>query len=141
MPGQFLDSAPDTLPSLSASSSSICPHLAHLVALLIAAGILQLLLLPFALLMRKLRRTRQRPNLDSSWILNRQTRNRPPVQRHSRFHCLTLRSWQDPRRPVPRIEALPSTGECERRQALHSTSPQRPASIPPPKRQPIGSKM
>ncbi|TPV47652.1 hypothetical protein FJ661_20450 [Pseudarthrobacter phenanthrenivorans] len=45
------------------------PYLILFVLLLLAAGILQLLLLPFALLIRKLRRTRQRPAQDSSWIL------------------------------------------------------------------------
>jgi hypothetical protein len=50
------------------------PYLILLVALLIAAGILQLLLLPFALLVRKLRRTGPRPTTDNSWILNRSDR-------------------------------------------------------------------
>lgn len=45
------------------------PYLILFVLLLITAGILYLLLLPFALLIRKLRRTRPRPSQDSSWIL------------------------------------------------------------------------
>lgn len=45
------------------------PYLILLVLLLLAAGILQLLLLPFALLARKLRRNRPGPAPDSSWIL------------------------------------------------------------------------
>lgn len=45
------------------------PYLILLVLLLIAAGILHLLLLPFALLIRKLRRTKPRQTQDSSWIL------------------------------------------------------------------------
>jgi hypothetical protein len=51
------------------------PYLVLFVLLLIAAGILQLLLLPFALLIRKLRRTEPRPTQDSSsWILDRPDR-------------------------------------------------------------------
>lgn len=50
------------------------PYLILFVLLLIAAGILQLLLLPFALLIRKLRQTRPRPTQDSAWILNRPDR-------------------------------------------------------------------
>jgi hypothetical protein len=50
------------------------PYLILFVLLLIAAGILYLLLLPFALLVRKLRRTRPRPTEDSSWILTPQDR-------------------------------------------------------------------
>ncbi|MFF1254469.1 hypothetical protein ACFVYC_18515 [Pseudarthrobacter sp. NPDC058329] len=45
------------------------PYLFLLLLLLIAAGILHLLLLPFALLVRKLRRTEPQPTPDSSWIL------------------------------------------------------------------------
>ena len=45
------------------------PYLILFVLLLIAAGILHLLLLPFALLIRKLRRTKLRSTQDSSWIL------------------------------------------------------------------------
>lgn len=40
------------------------PHLLLFVALLLAAGILQLLLLPFALLIRKLRRKRHQSDQD-----------------------------------------------------------------------------
>lgn len=46
------------------------PDLILVVALLIAAGILQLLLLPFALLIRKLHRTTKRPDTDNAWILS-----------------------------------------------------------------------
>lgn len=53
------------------------PYLILLVLLLIAAGILHLLLLPFALLIRKLRRTRPRPTEDSSWVLT--PRDRQPA--------------------------------------------------------------
>jgi hypothetical protein len=47
------------------------PVIVLLGALLIAGGILQLVLLPFIALFKKLRR-RQEPDLDPSWILNRQ---------------------------------------------------------------------
>ncbi|MDQ0029950.1 hypothetical protein [Arthrobacter bambusae] len=46
------------------------PDLVLLVALLIAAGVLQLILLPFILLVRTLRR-RQDADTDSSWLLDR----------------------------------------------------------------------
>lgn len=47
------------------------PDLVLAVALLIAAGVLRLLSLPFALLFRKLRRAGPRQDPDSSWVLNR----------------------------------------------------------------------
>ncbi|WP_181365057.1 hypothetical protein [Arthrobacter sp. HMWF013] len=50
------------------------PYVILFVLLLIAAGILQLLLLPLALLIRKLRRTKTRSTQDSSWILDRPDR-------------------------------------------------------------------
>jgi hypothetical protein len=63
------------------------PYLILFVLLLIASGILYLLLLPFALLVRKLQRSRPRPTEDSSWILT--PRDRQPTdpirlpQRHT----------------------------------------------------------
>ncbi|WP_104046163.1 hypothetical protein, partial [Arthrobacter sp. ZGTC412] len=39
------------------------------VVLLIAGGVLQLLLLPFVILVRKLRRSRPKPDMDGSWLL------------------------------------------------------------------------
>lgn len=50
------------------------PYIILLVLLLIGAGVLQLLLLPFALVVRKLRRARPRPSQDSAWILDRPNR-------------------------------------------------------------------
>ncbi|MGF9648887.1 hypothetical protein AAIH32_12980 [Pseudarthrobacter oxydans] len=50
------------------------PYLVLFVLLLIAAGILQLLLLPFTLLVRNLRHIKPRPTQDSSWILDRPDR-------------------------------------------------------------------
>ncbi|MDQ0769118.1 putative membrane protein (Fun14 family) [Pseudarthrobacter defluvii] len=47
------------------------PVLALVVALLVAAGFLQLLLLPVAILVRKLRRSKPEPDTDGSWILGR----------------------------------------------------------------------
>jgi hypothetical protein len=55
------------------------PYFILFVLLLIASGILYLLLLPFALLVRKLRRTRPRPAQDNSWILTPD--DRPPTDR------------------------------------------------------------
>jgi len=49
------------------------PDIILIVALLIAAGVLQLLLLPLAFLVRKLRR-RTRPDDDASWLLDRTRR-------------------------------------------------------------------
>jgi hypothetical protein len=49
------------------------PYLVLFVLLLIAAGILELLLLPFAILVGKLRRTKPRPTHDG-WILDRPDR-------------------------------------------------------------------
>ena len=46
------------------------PDIILIVALLIVGGLLQLLLLPFALLVRKLRR-RTQPETDASWLLDR----------------------------------------------------------------------
>ena len=45
------------------------PVLALFVALLVAAGVLQLLLLPIAILVRRLRRTPSTSDTDGSWIL------------------------------------------------------------------------
>lgn len=45
------------------------PVILMFIALLIAGGVLQLLLMPFALLIRKLRR-RPPPDLDASWLLD-----------------------------------------------------------------------
>ena len=45
------------------------PVIAMVLVLLVAAGILKLLLLPFALLIRRLRRQRQEPDMDGAWIL------------------------------------------------------------------------
>lgn len=47
------------------------PVIVLLIALLLAGGILQLLLLPFIALFNKLRR-RQEADLDPSWLLDRQ---------------------------------------------------------------------
>ena len=47
------------------------PVLALFVALLVAAGVLQLLLLPIAILARRLRRTPFTSDTDGSWILGR----------------------------------------------------------------------
>ena len=47
------------------------PVLALFVALLVAAGVLQLLLLPIAILVRRLRRTPSTSDTDGSWILGR----------------------------------------------------------------------
>ncbi|GAC1376185.1 MAG: hypothetical protein NVSMB43_16210 [Pseudarthrobacter sp.] len=49
------------------------PDIILIVALLIAGGVLQLLLLPFALLVKRLRR-RPRPDMDPSWLLDRTRR-------------------------------------------------------------------
>jgi hypothetical protein len=46
------------------------PNIILIVALLIAGGMLQLLLLPFALLVRRLRQ-RPQPDTDASWLLDR----------------------------------------------------------------------
>jgi uncharacterized membrane protein (Fun14 family) len=46
------------------------PDIILIVALLIAGGVLQLLLLPFALLVKRLRR-RPQPDTDPSWLLDR----------------------------------------------------------------------
>lgn len=46
------------------------PVISLLVALLIAGGILQLLLLPFIALFKRLRR-RPQPDMDLSWLLDR----------------------------------------------------------------------
>lgn len=46
------------------------PVISLLVALLIAGGILQLLLLPFIALFKRLRR-RPQPDMDPSWLLDR----------------------------------------------------------------------
>ncbi|MEW1808424.1 hypothetical protein [Pseudarthrobacter sp. NPDC080039] len=51
------------------------PDIILLVALLIAAGLLQLVLLPFVFLVRKLRR-RPAADMDPSWLLDRQGRYR-----------------------------------------------------------------
>ncbi|GGH92146.1 hypothetical protein ACFFGR_04635 [Arthrobacter liuii] len=45
------------------------PVLALFVALLVAAGVLQLLLLPFVILLRKVRRSRPGPDTENSWML------------------------------------------------------------------------
>jgi uncharacterized membrane protein (Fun14 family) len=50
------------------------PVLLLFVALLVAAGVLQLLLLPFVILIRKLRRSSQEPDMDASWLLNQAQR-------------------------------------------------------------------
>jgi uncharacterized membrane protein (Fun14 family) len=49
------------------------PDIILFVALLIAGGVLQLLLLPFALLIRRIRR-RPQPDTDASWLLDRTRR-------------------------------------------------------------------
>ncbi|MDQ0693169.1 hypothetical protein [Arthrobacter sp. W4I7] len=49
------------------------PDIILIVALLIAGGVLQLLLLPFALLVKRLRR-RSQPDTDASWLLDRSRR-------------------------------------------------------------------
>jgi uncharacterized membrane protein (Fun14 family) len=49
------------------------PDIILFVALLIAGGVLQLLLLPFALLIRRIRRQPQ-PDTDASWLLDRTRR-------------------------------------------------------------------
>ncbi|HSU47907.1 MAG TPA: hypothetical protein VLJ40_13430 [Arthrobacter sp.] len=49
------------------------PDIILFVALLIAGGILHLVLLPFALLVRRLRRQPE-PNTDASWLLDRNRR-------------------------------------------------------------------
>ncbi|WP_314195301.1 hypothetical protein [uncultured Arthrobacter sp.] len=49
------------------------PVIILFIALLIAAGALQLLLLPFVLLIRKLRR-RPQPDTDASWLLDQPKR-------------------------------------------------------------------
>jgi hypothetical protein len=46
------------------------PVVVLLVSLLITAGVLRLLLQPFVILIRKLRRSRPEPEMDGSWILN-----------------------------------------------------------------------
>jgi uncharacterized membrane protein (Fun14 family) len=46
------------------------PDIVLIVALLIAGGVLQLLLLPFALLVKRLRR-RPQQDTDPSWLLDR----------------------------------------------------------------------
>ncbi|MDT0168857.1 hypothetical protein [Pseudarthrobacter sp. BRE9] len=46
------------------------PDIVMLLVLLVVAGVLQLLLLPFALLIRRLRR-RQQTDTDASWLLDR----------------------------------------------------------------------
>ncbi|MEE9094955.1 hypothetical protein [Pseudarthrobacter phenanthrenivorans] len=47
------------------------PVLALFVALLVAAGVVQLLLLPFIILFRRLRRPGNERDADGSWILGR----------------------------------------------------------------------
>lgn len=76
-PGTILGFSTGYLAALIGIFLLYLPYLVLLVALLIAAGILQLLLLPFALLIRKLRRTKPRSVPDSSWILN-PTNSQPP---------------------------------------------------------------
>ena len=53
------------------------PVIVLLVVLLIAGGVLQLLLVPFIALFRKLRRHPE-PNLDPSWFLDRPERAATP---------------------------------------------------------------
>lgn len=47
------------------------PVLALFAALLVAAGVVQLLLLPFIILIHKARRPKPAPDSDGSWILGR----------------------------------------------------------------------
>lgn len=49
------------------------PVIILFIALLIAGGVLQLLLMPFVLLVRKLRR-RPPPDVDASWLLDQPRR-------------------------------------------------------------------
>ncbi|UKA69095.1 hypothetical protein LFT44_21480 (plasmid) [Arthrobacter sp. FW306-05-C] len=76
-PGTILGFSTGYLTALVGIFLLYLPYLVLLVTLLIAAGILQLLLLPFAILIRKLRRTKPRPIPDNSWILN-PTNSQPP---------------------------------------------------------------
>lgn len=45
------------------------PVIAMVLVLLVAAGILKAVLLPFAVLIRKLRKTRPGPDMDGNWLL------------------------------------------------------------------------
>jgi uncharacterized membrane protein (Fun14 family) len=45
------------------------PIVVLIVVLLLAAGVLQLLLLPFIVLMHKLRRSKPKPDIDGAWLL------------------------------------------------------------------------
>ena len=47
------------------------PVIALFVALLVAAGVVQLLLLPFIFMIHRLRRARNERDADGSWILGR----------------------------------------------------------------------
>jgi len=47
------------------------PVLALIVALLVAAGVVQLLLLPFIILIRRVRHSKAAHDTDGSWILGR----------------------------------------------------------------------
>lgn len=47
------------------------PVIVLVIVLLIAGGVLQLLLLPFVLLVKRIRRSRPKPDMDGSWLLNR----------------------------------------------------------------------
>lgn len=47
------------------------PVIALFVALLLAAGVLQLLLLPFIIVIRKMRRPQPEQHSDGGWILRR----------------------------------------------------------------------
>jgi cytochrome c-type biogenesis protein CcmH/NrfF len=76
MPKRSSDSAFGYLAALVGIFLIYLPYLILFVLLLIAAGILYLLLLHFALLVRKLRRSRRRPTEDNSWILT--PRDRQP---------------------------------------------------------------
>ena len=47
------------------------PIVVLIVVLLIAAGVLKLLLLPFIVLLRKVRRSKPKPDMDAAWLLTR----------------------------------------------------------------------
>ena len=68
--GTILAYAAGYLATMGGAFLLYLPVIILLVALLIAGGLLQLLLLPFIALFKKLRR-RPEPDLDPSWLLDR----------------------------------------------------------------------
>ncbi|MDQ0118415.1 hypothetical protein AB0280_00780 [Pseudarthrobacter sp902506025] len=69
-PGTIIGYAAAYLATLTAIFLLYLPEIVLLVALLIAGGLLQLLLMPFVFLVRKLR-GRPDVDMDTSWLLDR----------------------------------------------------------------------